>query len=84
MDSKTTAEIEDKVRAGLAKNPGRLDFSVVIHTNQIRVRLVNGGSRGRPNVIGFVHNPDPGAADVLLDVTEMLLGLWATEYADLR
>jgi hypothetical protein len=43
-----------------------------IHGNQIRVRLVKGGSRQTTKVIGFVHNPDSDP-DVLFDITLSLI-----------
>jgi hypothetical protein len=49
-----------------------VDAKDTIHGNQIRVRVVKGGSKRTPKVIGFVHNPDSDP-DVLLDVTHSMI-----------
>jgi hypothetical protein len=69
QSGKTAAELEEAVRRGLARRT--LDIRETIQGNGIRARLVKGGN---PKVVGFVHNPDPNS-DVLLDLTQSLLGL---------
>jgi hypothetical protein len=54
--SKTAAELEEKIRVRLARQPTKMEFSDVIHENQIRVRLMSGESASK--VTGYVHNSD--------------------------
>ncbi|MGA7153951.1 MAG: hypothetical protein WBY84_21495, partial [Pseudolabrys sp.] len=56
--SKTAAALEDNIRTYLARQSAQGEAKHTIHGNQIRVRLVKGGSRRTTKVIGFVHNPD--------------------------
>ena len=72
LASKTTAAVEDKIRDCLARRSARFEVKDTIHGNQVRIRLVKGVSSQAPKVIGFVHNPDPGAG-ILLDMTQSLL-----------
>ena len=58
VPSKTAAALEDNIRTYLARQSGEGVAKHTIHGNQIRVRLVKGGSRQTTKVIGFVHNPD--------------------------
>ena len=73
LASKTGTAVETKVRSSLARKTARIGLTETIHGNQIRVRLLRGGLKGSPKVIGFVHNPgtDP---DVLFRLTQSLLG----------
>ena len=70
--SKTAAALEDNIRTYLARQSGEGVAKHTIHGNQIRVRLVKGGSRQTTKVIGFVHNPDSDP-DVLFDITLSLI-----------
>ena len=72
VPAKTAAALEDKIRTYLVRRSVQVEDRDTIHGNQIRVRLVKGGSRRTPKVIGFVHNPDsdPG---VVLDITHSLI-----------
>jgi len=74
--SKTASALEDIIRRCLARrSPGQgrpVEANDRIHENQIRVRVVKGGSGGTAKVIGFVHNPDPDI-EALLDVTQCLI-----------
>jgi hypothetical protein len=72
VPSKTAAALEDSIRTYLARQPAQGKAKHTIHGNQIRVRLVKGGSRRTTKVIGFVHNPDSDP-DVLLDITLSLI-----------
>lgn len=72
VPSKTAAALEGRIRTCLARRSAQADAKDTIHGNQIRVRLVKGGSTRAPKVIGFVHNPDSDA-DVLLDITHSLI-----------
>jgi hypothetical protein len=62
LASKTTAALENEIRALLASRSNEL--AKTINGNRICVRIVRASHT--PNVIGFVHNPDPGAAAALL------------------
>jgi hypothetical protein len=72
VPSKTAAALEDKIRTYLARRSAQMEASDTIHGNQIRVRLVKGGSRRTSKVIGFVHNPDSDP-EVLLGITHALI-----------
>jgi len=72
VPSKTAAALEDNIRTYLARQSAKGEVEQTIHGNQIRVRLVKGGSRRTTKVIGFVHNPDSDP-DVLFDITLSLL-----------
>jgi hypothetical protein len=72
VPSKTAAALEDKIRTYLARPSAQVEAKDTIHGNQIRVRLVKGGSKRTSKVIGFVHNPDSDP-DVLLDITHSLI-----------
>jgi hypothetical protein len=63
---------EDNIRTYLARQSAQGEAKHTIHGNQIRVRLVKGGSRRTTRVIGFVHNPDSDP-DVLFDITLSLI-----------
>ena len=73
LSGKTATAVHEQIQNRLAKRTARLDFAATINGNQVRARLVEGGVKHIPNVIGFVHNPDPAAPDVLFTVTEALL-----------
>ena len=70
VPSKTAAALEDNIRTYLARQSAKGEVKHTIHGNQIRVRLVTGGSTTK--VIGFVHNPDSDP-DVLFDITLSLI-----------
>jgi len=71
VPAKTAAVLED-IRTDLARQSARGEVKYAILGNQIRVRLVKGGSRRTTKVIGFVHNPDSDP-DVLFDITLSLI-----------
>jgi len=66
------AALEDNIRTYLARQSAQGEAKQTIHGNQIRVRLVKGGSRRTTKVIGFVHNPDSDP-DGLFDITLSLI-----------
>ena len=70
--SKTAAVLEERVPKLLARRSARVDWGETIQGNQVRVRVVNKISAKSPKVVAFVHNPDPGAAEVLLDTAQSL------------
>jgi hypothetical protein len=72
VPAKTAAALEDNIRTYLARRSAQVEAKYTIHGNQIRVRLVKGGSRRTTKVIGFVHNPDSDP-DVLFDITLSLI-----------
>lgn len=75
LASKTAAALESAVRELLARKSKKRELDDAICGNQIRVRIVGSGSSQAQasNVVGFVHNPDPNAAALLLDATQLLL-----------
>jgi hypothetical protein len=64
LASKTGAALEEHIHAMLATK--QTELKKTINGNRIRVRIVR--TARTPNVIGFVHNPDPGAAEALLSL----------------
>jgi hypothetical protein len=74
QDSKTSAEVERQLRERLSRRSSKLEFDETIHANRIRARLIDGNSPRIPNVIGFVHNPDTDAAELLLAAQALLAG----------
>jgi len=77
QDSKTTAALERTIRAALNGRAARADIEETIRGNRIRVRVTKAGPAQAPKLVGYVHNPDPGADQVLLDCTEALLACLA-------
>jgi len=69
LAAKTAAALEEKIRALLGRRSPARDVSATIHGNRIRIRLLRHGSDRAPKLVGFVHNPDPAAAVLLLDLT---------------
>jgi len=72
MEPTSHVALEDNIRTYLARQSAQGEAKHTIHGNQIRVRLVKGGSRQTTKVIGFVHNPDSDP-DVLFDITLSLI-----------
>lgn len=64
--SKTTAAIIENIRALL--RAGQTETKRTINGNSVRIRIVQDGVARSEKVIGFVHNPDPGAAQALLSL----------------
>ena len=71
--AKTAAALEDKIRACLARRSAPMEAKDTIHGNQIRVRLVKGGSKRTPKVIGLVHNPNSIRGTLSWDITHSLV-----------
>jgi hypothetical protein len=72
LPSKTTAAIEQKARALLAKRGAPAGVRAMIHGNAVQVRILPGGTSRTSKVIGFVHNPDSDPR-VLLELIRRLL-----------
>jgi hypothetical protein len=72
LSGKTAVALSDRIVAALARD-ARRDLSATIHDNAVRVRFVAARIKGAAKVLGFVHNPDPGAATALLDMTQALI-----------
>lgn len=66
LRSKTGRALEEKIRAGLERGASKVELRETIHGNGVAVCLANGEANGK--VIGFVHNPKRGHADLLLKV----------------
>lgn len=73
QSAKTTAELVGGIRSALLARTSRREFREVIHGNEVCVRIVKSGVRDSPKVIGFVHNPDPQAATILLNLAASLV-----------
>jgi hypothetical protein len=67
LASKTAATLEAEIRALLASHSNEL--AKTINGNKVRVRILR--EAHTPNVVGFVHNPDPGAAEALLSLESL-------------
>lgn len=71
--ARTAAALESELRPWLSHRSRRVsETRHTLHGNQIRARLVKGNVAGALNVIGFVHNPNPGCG-VLLDLAQSLI-----------
>lgn len=68
---KTGHALEEKIRARLGRGASKVELRETIHGNRIGVCLTNGEANGK--VIGFVHNPARGHADLLLKVACTLI-----------
>jgi hypothetical protein len=66
LASKTAVALEAHIRELLARRAKQAESEQTIHGNQIRVRVVRTGSTRPAQVVGYVHTPDPSAADALL------------------
>lgn len=64
----TGREIERKIATLLAAHD-RPDREIVVDGNRVAMRVVP-SAPGTQRLIGYVHNPDPGAAEALLDETQ--------------
>ncbi|HEY3637852.1 MAG TPA: hypothetical protein VGK90_06835 [Rhizomicrobium sp.] len=73
LSGKTAIALEEQIRAGLLRRAARVDIADTIHGNGVRIRIVRMAATCTSKIIGFVHNPAPQAADILLDATETLL-----------
>jgi hypothetical protein len=74
QDSKTGAILEQEIPKLLAA--GQTQLELTIHTNRIRIHVLQGGTRQTPKLIGFVHNPEPDPA-ILFEVARSLLACMA-------
>jgi hypothetical protein len=70
--SKTAAEIDAIVRSLLTRRSTEAAAKKTIHGNRVSIRLVSGGSKRTPKVVGYVHNPDISAAP-LVELTDAVL-----------
>jgi hypothetical protein len=72
LSGKTAETLAERVRLALARN-ARRDIAATLHDNNVRVRFVQARVKGAAKMVGFVHNPDPGAAETLLDAAQALI-----------
>jgi hypothetical protein len=72
LPSKTAATLEGRIQQLLGRGaPGR-DEKATIHGNRVRIRLLRGQSERAPKIIGFVHNDDSDAGQLLNVARELL------------
>jgi hypothetical protein len=71
LASKTADALEGKIRELLARRAKKVEVEQKINGNGVRVRVIRTGSLRAPTVLGFVHNPEPGAAEALLDAVSV-------------
>lgn len=65
LASKTAAELEEKIQTLLRRgSPGR-DRKYTIHGNRVRIRVVKHGRARSPKFLGFVHNSESDARQIL-------------------
>jgi len=86
LASKTTAMLEDRIRACLARKSARAEIKDTIHGNHIQIRVVKSGAAQSPKVIGLVHNPHPNP-EMLLDMMQSVIqtiGAAASDWAPVR
>jgi hypothetical protein len=69
VDSKTAAELGERIRTLLNRRSKAADFTTTIFGNGVRIRFINVDSAPAPKVIGFVHNPDTDSR-LILDVAQ--------------
>ncbi len=70
--SKTCAALASRI-ADMLTRRAPPDFDADVCGNAMRVRIIGARAPGGPPLVGFVHNPAPYAAALLLDVTEALV-----------
>lgn len=66
LASKTVDALEDRIQALLQRRSKVVNAKETIHGNHVQIRLVRGGSKPAPKLIGFVHNPESDST-LLLD-----------------
>jgi hypothetical protein len=71
QNRKTSARLTEEIRKLLASR--RAQFAATLHRNLLLVRVLKGGAATTPKLLGFVHNPTPGAK-ILVDLSRSLLG----------
>jgi hypothetical protein len=69
----TRAAIVETVVEGLASRSTTVDAAAKMFDNEVKLRILDTSLRPGATTAGFVHNPTPGAADVLLDAAQALL-----------
>jgi hypothetical protein len=57
-----TAETMESLARGVPPKQGIGD---TVHGNEVRLRRITGVPAGRPKILGFVHNPDMNAIEIL-------------------
>lgn len=67
LPAKTAAALEEKIQTLLARGSPLRDVQETIHGNGVRIRFWRGKPAPAPWLMGFVHNPDSDARQ-LLDV----------------
>jgi hypothetical protein len=83
LSGKTALETEQRIRAALARD-ARKDIVETLHDNTVRIRLVRSHIKDAARLAAFVHNPDPGVAEGLLDMTQAMIDALAPAYARRR
>lgn len=79
----TAEALEVGARVLIGRRSLRRDAAATIHGNETRIRVVKGALAGPARVAAFVHNPDDGAADTVLETAQALVeGLAAGGAAD--
>lgn len=68
-----TAEALEASARAVLKRPARRAKAAAIHGNQTRIRLVMARAAGAAKVAVYVHNPDDGAASIILDAAQALI-----------
>jgi hypothetical protein len=58
LPAKTAVALEERIRLWLGGPSKAAEFRATINDNQVCARIASGASKGSPNVLVFVHNPD--------------------------
>lgn len=72
LASRTTAAVEELIRALVAGKLARGQVKKTIHDNEVRIRIVRGRKASTSPLVGFVHNRDSDPT-ILFDLTQALL-----------
>ena len=62
---KTAAALEQEIAALLKAGGAESEWSGILYGNRAQLRVVEHATRGRPKLLGFVHNPEVDAAEIL-------------------
>src|SRR5579859_1381077 len=72
VPAKTVATLQERIQGLLGRRSARAAMADTIHGNEVRARVMEGGTGSTSKLVGFVHNRDSDPA-VLFDVTQALL-----------
>ncbi len=74
LAAKTADALEERIEALLQRTTKAVNAKETVHGNHVEIRVVRGGLKRAPKLIGFVHNPETDST-LLLDRTSAWLEL---------